>query len=319
MYGRKARGVARAIHPSVRMSLALPSWSMRGPFAGAEGLVDFVMPPYYAIDAGQCKRLYTALMGQTKPRTRLFTDAPLGPGTSCVLDAGAAHKLRAVLRLNAGDDIVLFNGRDGEWQARLERLGKTEATALCTDQTRPQRDEPGPWLAFAPLKKDRMDMVVEKAVELGVERLIPVITRRTETRRLKVERIAQKIREAAEQCERLTLPTLAEPVTLEQFSAHWPNARTLLVCAERREAPSLTDALGRTDGPLGLLVGPEGGFEDSELDAVLKSPKSLPVRLGPRILRAETAALAALAVTQALTGDWTSPTNETTEQGPDPI
>lgn len=243
-------------------------------------------------------------MGDAKPRTRLFTEAPLGAHLACALDAGAAHKLRAVLRAGTGDEILLFNGHDGEWRARLESLGKSQATAVCLNQTRAQEPEPGPWLAFAPLKKDRMDMVVEKAVELGVERLIPVITRRTENRRLKTERITQQIRDAAEQCERLTVPALSEAIALEHLGDGWPADRTLFVCAERSDAPDLPQALGERTGPLGMLVGPEGGFEDSELDAVLKSTNFLPVRLGPRILRAETAAIAALSVAQALSGDW---------------
>ena len=243
-------------------------------------------------------------MGGPKPITRLFADVPLGADGSCVLDAGAAHKLRAVLRAQPGDEVLLFNGRDGEWRARLENIAKTQAQALCQEQTRPQASEPGPWLAFAPLKKDRLDMVVEKAVELGVERLIPTVTRRTENRRLKHDRLLGQIRDATEHCERLTLPVLDDMQPLEDLGNSWPDDRTLLVCAERRDAPDLADALKSTYGPVGILIGPEGGFEDGELDAVLKWPKSQPVRLGPRILRAETAAIAALSIAQALTGDW---------------
>lgn len=227
--------------------------------------------------------------------------------TSCALDDGAAHKLRAVLRAQVGDEVLLFNGQDGEWRARLDSLSKSGAQATCMAQTRPQIPEPGPWLAFAPLKKDRMDMVVEKAVEMGVERLIPVITRRTENRRLKTERLIQQIRDAAEQCERLSIPDLSEPVALDRLGEHWPTDRRLLVCAERKHVPDLAAALEGAKEPVGFLVGPEGGFEDSELDAVLKLPVSQPVRLGPRILRAETAAIAALSVMQALTGDWRQP------------
>lgn len=245
-------------------------------------------------------------MSDAKTLTRLFTGAGLRSGQVAELDPGPAHKLRAVLRARVGDDVLLFNGRDGEWRATLEELGKTGAVAKCVVQTRPQPPEPGPWLAFAPLKKDQLDMVVEKAVELGAERLIPVLTRRTETRRLKTERLSQQIIDAAEQCERLTLPSLADPVELNALLAAWPEERKLLVAAERSGARPLAEALSGQSGPFGVLIGPEGGFEYGELDAVLKHPISIPVSLGPRILRAETAAIAALAVVQALTGDWSA-------------
>lgn len=244
-------------------------------------------------------------MQNAKPLTRLFTDAALAADTVCELGPGPAHKLRAVLRAQPGDVISLFNGRDGEWRARIESIGKSQAQAVCLQQTRIQTPEPGPWLAFAPVKKDRLDVIVEKAVELGVERLIPVLTRRTENRRVKMERLAQQVIDAAEQCERLTLPGLSEPVDLDKLAGAWPAERALLVAAERRDAAPLAAALDDAASPLGLLVGPEGGFERAELDAVLKQPNSIPVSLGPRILRAETACVAALAVMQALTGDWT--------------
>lgn len=245
-------------------------------------------------------------MNKPKPLTRLFTDADLGANTPCALGPGPAHKLRAVLRAQAGDEILLFNGRDGEWRARLEDVRKSQAHAQCLAQTRAQTPEPGPWLAFAPIKKDPLDMMVEKAVELGVEKLIPVITRRTENRRVKLERLSQQIVDACEQCERLSVPTLEAPIPLDQLPAFWPSERTLVVCAERRDAPPLADALKSTTGPTGLLIGPEGGFDDTELDAVLKLPISIPVKLGPRILRAETAAISALAVIQATCGDWSN-------------
>lgn len=241
-----------------------------------------------------------------KTLTRLFTDADLGANAPCALGSGPAHKLRAVLRAEIGDEILLFNGRDGEWRARLTDIGKSQALAQCLSQTRPQTAEPGPWLAFAPIKKDPLDMMIEKAVELGVQKLIPVITRRTENRRVKEDRLNQQIIDACEQCERLTVPTLEAPISLDHLPAFWPPERTLIVCAERRDAQPLAQALKSINGPLGLLIGPEGGFEDAELDAALKQPISTPVTLGPRILRAETAAIAALAVIQATCGDWST-------------
>lgn len=252
-----------------------------------------------------CKRPYREM--SDKILTRLYTDAPLSADTAVELGSGPAHKLRAVLRAQTGDDVLVFNGRDGEWRARLGKIGKTGAQAQCLNQTRAQQAEPGPWLVFAPLKKDRLDQIVEKAVELGVERLIPVITRRTENRRLKMERLTQQVIDAAEQCERLTIPEICAPVALDRLAAQWPQGRTLLVAAERRGAQPLALALKSLSGPTALLTGPEGGFEDVELDAVLNLSISIPVGLGPRILRAETAAIAALSVIQSLTGDWAGP------------
>ncbi|MFC1673527.1 16S rRNA (uracil(1498)-N(3))-methyltransferase [Pseudomonadota bacterium] len=247
-------------------------------------------------------------MSESTTLTRIYCEADLSQDLPVDLGPGPAHKLRAVLRAQTGDEVRLFNGRDGEWRARLESLGKNKASALCLSQTREQKSEPGPWLAFAPIKKDRLDMIVEKAVELGVERLIPVITRRTESRRVKMERLNQQIIDAAEQCERLSVPEISEPINLDKLASVWPKDRALLVGAERRDAPALPQALASIDGPLGLLVGPEGGFESQELDAALNLPISIAVSLGPRILRAETAAIAALGVVQALSGDWKTKT-----------
>lgn len=243
-------------------------------------------------------------MNTSSVLTRIYCDADLGAGWTVALGPGPAHKLRTVLRAKPGDDILVFNGRDGEWRTRLNDIGKTKVLAECREQARPQHDEPGPWLAFAPLKKDRMDHLVEKAVEMGVERLIPVITRRTENRRVKLERLTQQIIDAAEQCERLTLPALGAPVELKNLPAMWPHERVLLVAAERRHAHPLPYVLGGEHHALGLLVGPEGGFEPNELDWLLDLPISKPVNLGPRILRAESAAIAGLSVIQALSGDW---------------
>ena len=266
-----------------------------------------LMPYLYVIDVPKCKPAYDVAMTDSRILTRLYCDARLGAGLSVELSPGAAHKLRAVLRAQPGDDILAFNTQDGEWRARLDDIGKTKAIATCLDQTRAPQAEPGPWLAFAPLKKDRLDMMIEKAVELGVERLIPVITGRTENRRLKMERLHQQILDAAEQCERLTVPDILEPITLDHIAQHWPNDRRLLVAAERQDAKPLPNVLQDTSGPFGVLIGPEGGFLPQELDWLLNLPISIPVSLGPRILRAETAAIAALGVVQAQSGAWSAP------------
>ena len=243
-------------------------------------------------------------MSSTKTITRLHCDAPLKAAETVALSPGAAHKLRAVLRAQPGDEILLFNAQDGEWRAELVSIGKNKAEAVTRTQTCAPQKEPGPWLAFAPLKKDRLDQIVEKAVELGVERLIPVITARTENRRLKMERLTQQIVDAAEQCERLSIPTISEPVPVSKLAEIWPQDRTLFVAAERRDATPIAQAAQDASQPLGIIIGPEGGFEPQELDGLLNLPISTPINLGPRILRAETAAISALGVIQALSGDW---------------
>ncbi|MEG3618997.1 16S rRNA (uracil(1498)-N(3))-methyltransferase [Magnetovibrio sp. PR-2] len=243
-------------------------------------------------------------MTSTKTITRLYCEGHLKAAETVVLSAGATHKLRAVLRAQIGDELLLFNTQNGEWRAELVSLGKNKAEAVCREQTRMPQQEPGPWLAFAPLKKDRLDQIVEKAVELGAERLIPVITARTENRRLRMERLNQQIVDAAEQCERLSVPALSDPVLLSKLGDVWPQDRTLLVAAERQDAPPLAQAVQNADQPLGIIIGPEGGFEPQELDGLLNLPISVPINLGPRILRAETAAISALGIIQAISGDW---------------
>lgn len=241
-----------------------------------------------------------------RPPPRLCVEGPLAADSPLALSTDQAHYLRHVLRLGPGAPVLLFNGRDGEWRAVLDSLDKARATARPETRTRPQAEDPGPWLLFAPLKKDAMDVLVQKAVELGCGALWPVFTRRSQTQRVRTDRLAAQVREAAEQCERLTLPEVHEARPLERALSAWPAERRLIVLAERRDAPPLAEALGATTGPPpGLLVGPEGGLDDLDLDLVSAlipswSPRSDTADLGPRILRAETAALAALAVWQAL-------------------
>lgn len=243
-------------------------------------------------------------MNELKTLTRIYCPSDLGPDTLAQLPQGPAHKLRAVLRAKIGDPVLLFNPQDGEWRATLTNLGKSMAQAECIEQTRRPQSEPGPWLAFAPLKKDRLDMVVEKAVELGVERLIPVMTARTQNHRLKMDRLRQQIIDASEQCERLSIPDISEPIALEKLDSVWPKDRALLVGAERQNAAPLADVLNDRLERYGLVIGPEGGFTSQELDWLANLPTSSFVSLGPRILRAETAAIAALTVVQSQCGDW---------------
>ncbi len=239
--------------------------------------------------------------------TRLFVEDDLAAGRSVGLDHARAHFLRSVLRLGRGAAVALFNGRDGEWRARIEGLGKGWASLEVEAPLRPQDATPDIWLLFAPIKRARIDFLAEKATELGVARLLPVTTRHTAVSRVNCERLAANAREAAEQCERLSVPEVAEPRRLFDLLADWPCERRLLVCAEAGAARPLAEVLGEAaDGPRGpwaLLTGPEGGFAESELDALRKLPFVTTVGLGPRVLRSDTAALAALACWQAVLGD----------------
>lgn len=237
---------------------------------------------------------------------RLFVPAPLAAGAEIALPRPQAHYLSVVMRAAAGDEVLVFNGRDGEWGARVAALGKSGGTLVAGRQTRPQAPEPDLWLLAAPIKRDRVDLVAEKAAELGASRLWPVFTRRTVPGRVNTERLAAHLTEAAEQCERLTVPDLAEPAALDKVLAGWDPARILLFLAERSAAPPLSEALSSLPAgtKLAVLAGPEGGFTPEEHRHLAGLPFVRPVSLGPRILRAETAAIAALAVIQAVAGDW---------------
>jgi 16S rRNA (uracil1498-N3)-methyltransferase len=235
---------------------------------------------------------------------RLHLDADLAEGAELPAAEGQAHHLGGVLRRGPGDAVFLFNLRDGEWEARIASLRKDRASFRVGARRR--APEPGPdlRLVVAAVKRDAMDWIVEKAAELGVSAIQPVFTRRTVTDRVNTSRLAAIARGAAEQCERLSIPDIREAAPLHAVLDAW-DAAPLLVAAERREAPPIAEAARGMRLPLGWLVGPEGGFERAELDDLARRPFVSAVRLGPRILRAETAAVAGLAVLQALAGDWT--------------
>lgn len=235
---------------------------------------------------------------------RLFLPAPLAAGRPVTASAEQAHYLRNVLRLAPGDPVRLFNGADGEWQARVDELTKSRAVLTPDTALRPQASSPDLWLAFAPVKKAAIDAIVEKATELGAARLLPVLTERTDVARVNLDRLRAHAAEAAEQCERLDVPEVAEPVALPRLLAAWPQDRPLVLCAESGAVRPLAAVIaGLPAGPAGLLVGPEGGFAQSELDALRDLPFVHPAGLGPRVLRADTAAVAALALWQGLAGD----------------
>ena len=240
-------------------------------------------------------------------KTRLYVDSPLAEGQSVGLDHERAHFLRHVLRLDRGDPVAVFNGRDGEWLAVIDGFGKGWCSLTVSARRREQDMTPDLWLLFAPLKKGRIDFVAEKATEMGVSRLWPVFTRRTDPNRVNIDRLRANAVEAAEQCERLSVPEMGEAVPLDRALAGWSADRRLYLCAEAGSARPIADVLrDAPSGPAALLVGPEGGFDQSELDELVKLPFVVPVGLGPRILRADTAVVAALACWQSLTGDWTA-------------
>jgi len=244
--------------------------------------------------------------GPAAPRLRLFVAAELAAGAAVPLTAEQAHYLGHVMRRAPGETVALFNGRDGEWEARIEALGRRGGSARAEALLRPQRPEPDLWLLAAALKRDAFELVVEKATELGAAVIRPVLTERTVVPRLNLDRLGAIAREAAEQCRRLSLPALAPPLPLAALLGDWPAGRRLVLADESGGAPPLADALAALPrgGAYAVLIGPEGGFGPAELDRLRACPFVVPVGLGPRILRAETAAIALLACLQALRGDW---------------
>jgi 16S rRNA (uracil1498-N3)-methyltransferase len=244
-----------------------------------------------------------------KAKTRLYIDVPLSGGVSVDLAKDKAHFLKNVLRLSPGDYVAFFNGADGEWLGRLEALSKNSATAVLESQTRPQSPMPDVWLVFAPIKRARIDFVAEKATELGVAQIRPVITRRTVMARVNTARLEANALEASEQCERLDVPQVFEPQQLDKMLDSWPEERRILWCDEGASGGPIAQALANLDeqakkDPWAILIGPEGGFDEAERSRLIDFPDALAVTLGPRLLRADTAAAAALAIWQAWVGDW---------------
>jgi 16S rRNA (uracil1498-N3)-methyltransferase len=232
---------------------------------------------------------------------RLFVETPLGEGARVALDAAQANYLGNVMRLKLGDRLLLFDGASGEWLAEVAEVSKKRMALAVIEPTRPQENVPDLWLAFAPVKKGRVDWLVEKAVELGVARLLPVITQRTIVDKLNLDRMRAHIIEAAEQCGRTALAEIDEPIKLDAFlRAREPN-RVLYFADETGGEPA---AGVLKPGPALILTGPEGGFTPDEAAAIRAAPNATAISLGPRILRAETAALAAVAAWMAAAGDW---------------
>lgn len=232
---------------------------------------------------------------------RLFVPKPLAQWAQVELDGAPAHYLGNVLRLKEGAELLIFDGNSGEWLAKIVLVRKGRMVVVAERQTRPLEAVPDLWLAFAPVKKGRVDWLVEKAVELGVARLVPVITQRTVVDRLNLERMRAHIIEAAEQCGRTSLAEIEKPVKLDAYLKSRDATRTLYFADESGGEPA---AAAFKAGPSLILTGPEGGFTPDEAAAIRAAPNAQAVSLGPRILRAETAALAAVATWMAVAGDW---------------
>ena len=239
---------------------------------------------------------------------RLFVKSPLRVGAAVELEAEQAHYLGNVLRMKQGARLLVFNGKDGEWCAELSAIGKKKAQLLLEHQTRPQEEGPDLHYLFAPLKRARLDYMAQKATEMGASVLRPVITRHTMAERVKVDRLLANAVEAAEQCGILRVPDVTEPEKLAAVLGDWDERRLLIFADEAAPHASPIEALealkASSPRPLAVLIGPEGGFEREERAALLAKPCVLPISLGPRVMRADTAAVAALALVNAALGDW---------------
>jgi 16S rRNA (uracil1498-N3)-methyltransferase len=237
---------------------------------------------------------------------RLFVDAALREGERIALERNQSNYLGNVLRLSAGENILVFNGRDGEWQAQIEGRKRPDSLSILA-QTRPQDCLPDIAYVFAPLKHARLDYMVQKAVEMGASALQPVLTRHTQVSRVNVERMRANVIEAAEQCSILSLAAVTEPVALDRFLEKRETSRLLVFCDEAADIGNPIEALQQgltATAGIDVLIGPEGGFAEEERALLLRQPRALRLSLGPRILRADTAGVAALALVQAALGDW---------------
>jgi len=241
------------------------------------------------------------------PKIRLFVEASLQAGANVPLADAQAHYLQNVMRLGAGEAVAAFNGRDGEWQATLQPISKKKADLFVTSPLKPQVGTPDVWLAFAPIKHGRIDFLAEKATELGASALLPVMTARTIVSRVNTERLQANAIEAAEQCERMDVPPVHAPQNFAQLLADWPADRPLLYGDETGHGappPECFAGFAANTNRWAVLVGPEGGFAPDELERLRAAPFAHAISLGPRVLRADTAALAALTCVMAWCGDW---------------
>ncbi|OIQ30148.1 MAG: 16S rRNA (uracil(1498)-N(3))-methyltransferase [Alphaproteobacteria bacterium MedPE-SWcel] len=239
-------------------------------------------------------------------KVRLYVDHPLGAGQSVPLDRDQAHYLFGVMRLGVGACVALFNGRDGEWQAEVAEAGKRGGVLACVAQSKPLQLPPDLWLIFAPIKKARTDFIVEKAAEMGAARIVPVVTEFTNSERIRQDRLQAHAVEAAEQCGGTFVPEVAELQKLSALLDHWPLPRQLMFCdeAEVGQRRFLDEVPAEPPAPWAIVIGPEGGFSGTERKRLQGMEQSHVVSLGPRILRADTAAVAAMTLWQQRLGDW---------------
>jgi 16S rRNA (uracil1498-N3)-methyltransferase len=237
---------------------------------------------------------------------RLYINLPLIQGDVIKINKEHAHYLIKVMRKKIDDQVLFFNGIDGEWIGKINSMTKNNVLVEITVQTRKQAQGPDLWLIFAPIKGNRLQFIIEKATELGVSGLIPVITNNTVVGRVNQEKIAIHVQEAAEQCNRISVPTIGHLRKLGDILANWPEERTIIFCDETKLGEEINKALEKLekDLPYAILIGPEGGFTEKESEQLRKLPFVISVQLGPRILRAETATIAALSCFQAVLGDW---------------
>lgn len=236
-------------------------------------------------------------------KIRLYIDSELGQGQRVTLSRDQAHYLFGVMRQTEGGFVSLFNGRDGEWRAEIIEASKRAGTILCVDQSAPLRLPPDLWLLFAPIKKARTDFIVEKATEMGAARIVPMLTDFTNSERVRRDRLQAHAVEAAEQCGGTFVPEVAEATRLDRMLADWDPARRILFCDEALAGQG-GDLADLPPGPWAILIGPEGGFSDAERDRLAALDHAHAIALGPRILRADTAAVAALTLWQTTLGDW---------------
>ncbi|WP_299786135.1 16S rRNA (uracil(1498)-N(3))-methyltransferase [uncultured Marivita sp.] len=235
-------------------------------------------------------------------KVRLYVDQPLGAAQPVALTREQAHYLFGVMRMTVGDAVALFNGTDGEWQSEVVEAGKRRGVLVCRAQSKPQSMPPDLWLLFAPIKKARTDFIVEKAVEMGVRRIVPVQTAFTNSERIRQDRLQAHAIEAAEQCGGVFVPEVAELTKLDRLLDRWEPDRRIAYCDEALAGE--TGRLHDDPGPWAVLIGPEGGFSDDERTRLRAMDYATPISLGPRILRADTAAVAALTLWQTTLGDW---------------
>jgi len=235
---------------------------------------------------------------------RLYVEPPLSEGGAVELPKPQAHYIATVLRKSEGDAVRVFNGHDGEWRAEITAAGKKGVTLTVTQKLRAPVAVPDLWLLFAPIKRARTDFIIEKATELGAAQIRPVITQRTQFPKIRLDRMQAQVIEAAEQTERLDIPAVHRPVKLDAVLSDWDAGRTLIFADEAGGGQSAYELCRSVQGPAAVLIGPEGGFTDKERELLLSKSYVRPVTLGPRILRADTAAVSLLTLYQASAGDW---------------